>query len=83
MPIIHGTYYDPWKKTLECDKNLLKVVVNPEWSLKECIEEAETYHGERFFELEKKGSLYFVRGKQTTISHLITHFFSQVCLVVR
>lgn len=55
MPIVHGVYYDRWKKVLKCDPDLLKVVVNPEWTLQECIEEADTHYGERFFELEKKG----------------------------
>jgi hypothetical protein len=55
MPIVHGVYYDRWTKVLKCDPDLLKVVVNPEWTLQECIEEADTHYGERFFELEKKG----------------------------
>jgi hypothetical protein len=79
MPIVHGVYYDPWSKSLKCDTELLKVVVNPQWTLQECIEEAETYYGERFFELEKKGNLML--QSRTQNCHFLQLFFD--CLNIQ
>ena len=60
MPIVCGTYYNPWTKSMKCDNELLRVVVNPEWTMEEVCEETCTILNERFFELEKRGFTIFI-----------------------
>ena len=55
MPIVHGCYFDPWTKTMRCDPDLLKVHVDPTWTVYESELEAQAMWAERFFQLSTKG----------------------------
>tara|TARA_A100001015_G_scaffold298342_1_gene380948 strand:+ start:2510 stop:3736 length:1227 start_codon:yes stop_codon:yes gene_type:complete len=55
MPIVHGCYFDPWTKTMKCDPDLLKVIVDPTWSVYESELEAKAMWAERYFQLSSKG----------------------------
>lgn len=55
MPIVHGCYFDPWTKTMKCDPDLLKVIVDPTWTVYESELEAKAMWAERYFQLSTKG----------------------------
>ena len=55
LPIVHGTYYHPSKKELRFEPSFMKVVVDPDFSIQECENEAIALCKDKFFELESKG----------------------------
>ena len=55
MPIVSGSYYDPWTKRLMYDAHLSKVFVSHTWTIKESIEETKREWMARCFALEEQG----------------------------
>lgn len=55
MPIVHGVYYDPFTKKMKYDEDLMKILINPDWTIAELDTEAVAMWSERYFQLEEKG----------------------------